>query len=202
MKITKKNIVLILIICIFLLVYSLFNLLQILQAANKEENILQENSVVFAEQDCKILLSEIDPSISSIDLKEQIYDYHIDFSASSKPVTWKTNGLEKVSQNNIPEKFVFFVSSDAFEGCGIRSQNIETEPDFTYEHFKCNSNRDVWLNIRKDENYTFVRSIVKTAQEGIEAVFYYSNVNGYGQNIVDNNYNIIESECQKTTDTF
>ena len=195
----KKNIALILIICIFLLIYFLLNLLQNIK---KEEDASQENPVIFTEQDCKILLSEIDPSILGIDLKEQNYDYHIDFSTSQKPVTWQTNSPEKVSQNNIPEKFVFFVSSDAFEGCGIRLQDIKTEPDFTYEHFKCGTDRDVWLNINESQKYTFVHSITKTAQIGIETVFYYSNVNSYGQNIVDDNYNIIKSECQKTTDTF
>jgi hypothetical protein len=190
----RKTKILILIVCIVFLICLLFNLLQKISR--------KENPVIFTEQDCNILLSKIDPLISDIDLKEQEYDYHIDFSSSQKPVIWRTNNPEKVSQKNIPEKFVFFVSSDFFEGCGIRLENTTTKISSDFEHFKCGSERDVWLNIRENSKYVFINSITKSTQGEIEAIFYYSNTDNYGQSIVKDNYKKIESECQKIIDTF
>jgi hypothetical protein len=158
---------------------------------------IQEAPLEFTEEDCRLLLLEKDPSISEMDFKEQQFNYHVDFSESQKPVNWKINNSEESFQDTPPQKIVFFVSSDIFEGCGIMQQMVATETPVAYEYFKCEGDREIWLNIHKEPEYVFVHSIMKSPQIEGESIYYYSNINQYGEGILEDNYEEIKNECQK-----
>jgi len=150
----------------------------------------------FNERDCRTLLSQKDPLISQMDFEEQQFNYHIDFSQSLEPVNWKVNRFEKKS-GETPSKIVFFVSSNFFEGCGMRLNYIITETTLGYEHFKCKNETEMWLKIRKNPYFVFAHSIIKGPKNGGEVFYYYSNFNNFGTEVIDNSYSKIINECQK-----